>query len=126
MKEGLALIAIVIVIVLVFRSEKPKPDPRDQQIQQLKSEIEELKQAKKTEHHYELRNEGFRTFRFDPATGETCIQLTSTADWKKPETLKQGCEYSDFLGDNPTARRIDQADCLFLDDMAACARLPNE
>jgi len=63
-------------------------------VKQLKAEVAELKQ-KQPEHHYELRSEGFRTFRFDPATGETCIQLTSTDDWKRKETKSQSCACSD-------------------------------
>lgn len=63
-------------------------------MKQLKAEVAELK-AKPREHHYELRSEGFRTFRFDPATGDTCIQLTSPADWKRKETKSQSCGCSD-------------------------------
>jgi hypothetical protein len=65
-------------------------------VKQLKAEVAELK-AKPKEHHYELRSEGFRTFRFDPATGQTCIQLTSEADWKRKETKSQSCECSDDM-----------------------------
>jgi hypothetical protein len=126
MKEASVVVILVVIGVLVFRSDKPKSDSREQEIQQLKSEIEELKQTKKTEHHYELRPEGFRTFRFDSGTGETCIQLTSKEDWKKPDTIRQGCQFVDFLGDNPSTRRMDQADCFFLNDKAACARYINE
>jgi len=53
------------------------------------------------EHHYELRSEGLRTFRFDPATGETCIKLTTKVDWKKEETKRQGCEYVDWINAIP-------------------------
>src|ERR1700751_2746467 len=52
------------------------PDPRDAQIAQLNARIAQL-EAKPPEHHYELRNDGLRTWRFDPATGETCIKLTT-------------------------------------------------
>lgn len=47
-----------------------------------------MKQKEKVnvDHHYELRSEGLRTFRFDPPTGEICIQLTSEADWKRKAT----------------------------------------
>ena len=67
------------------------------EVKQLKAEIVELKQkqAAAPEHHYELRSEGFRTFRFDPATGDTCIQLTSAADWKRKETKSQSCACTD-------------------------------
>ncbi len=51
------------------------------------------------EHHYQLVKEGYRTFRFDPSTGDTCIQLTTPEDWKRPETKRQQCEYLDALRD---------------------------
>jgi hypothetical protein len=64
-------------------------------VKQLRAEVNGLKQ-KSPEHHYELRNEGSRTFRFDPSTGDTCIQLTSPADWKRKETKAQSCDCSDL------------------------------
>ncbi len=64
-------------------------------MKQLKADVAELKQKPKTEHHYELRNEGLRTWRFDSATGDTCIQLTSDADWKRKETKSQSCACTD-------------------------------
>ncbi len=65
-------------------------------VNQLKADVAELKHKPKTEHHYELRNQGLRTFRFDPATGDTCIKLTSPADWKRKETQAQSCDCSDL------------------------------
>jgi len=67
-------------------------------VKQLKAEVAELRQKPKPapEHHYELRKDGFRTWRFDPATGQTCIQLTSTDDWKRKETKAQSCDCSDM------------------------------
>jgi hypothetical protein len=66
-------------------------------VKQLKAEVIELKRQKATpEHHYELRNEGFRTFRFDPATGDTCIKLTTADDWKRKDTKSQSCECVDM------------------------------
>ena len=67
-------------------------------VKQLKTEVAELKQKPKAapEHHYELRKDGFRTWRFDPATGQTCIQLTSTDDWKRKESKAQSCDCSDM------------------------------
>ena len=34
---------------------------------------------------------GFRTWRLDSATGESCILLTSDLDWKNDKTQLQGC-----------------------------------
>lgn len=69
---------------------------QEAEIKQLKADVAELKSRKPaTEHHYELRKAGFRTFRFDSATGETCIQLTTPADWKNKNTKSQSCECVD-------------------------------
>lgn len=91
---------------------------QDEKIQQLTKRVETLEQ-KPPEHHYELRNEGLRTWRFDPNTGDSCVSLTSKADWKNPETIRQGCQYQDYVngpvkpGEN-TARRIPIAECLYV------------
>lgn len=97
-------IAFLLSLLILVNSPECDPQKQDQRIaaleaevKQLKTEIAELKQkqAATPEHHYELRNEGFRTFRFDPATGDTCIKLTSAADWKRKETKAQSCECTD-------------------------------
>jgi hypothetical protein len=97
------MLKAVSIVCLFMLLEGSECDPQKQEariaaleteVKQLKAEVVELKQ-KPTEHHYELRSEGFRTFRFDPATGETCIQLTSEADWKRKETQAQSCDCSD-------------------------------
>ncbi len=77
------------------------------------------KPVTKSEHHYELRQIGARTFRFDPATGDTCIQFTSQQDWKKIETKRQGCEYADAIAtidlSSPTsANEVAVMNCLYL------------
>jgi hypothetical protein len=94
------LVAIVIVGVAINYFSKPsktnasKVDPRDAQIQQLQQDIADLKRQT-PKHRYELRAEGFRTWRFDPDTGNTCIQLTAEWDWKKKETKNQSCACED-------------------------------
>jgi len=40
---------------------------------------------------YQVHREGFRTWRLDTTTGQTCLLLTSQEDWKKPETELQSC-----------------------------------
>jgi hypothetical protein len=99
--------------------ERSKYDALTKEAAQGKVELEQAKAAleacrKKPEHHYELRNEGFRTFRFDSATGDTCISLTSTADWKRPETIREGCQYQDYLRDNPGPTAYWTAECDFV------------
>jgi hypothetical protein len=99
--------------------ERSKYDDAAKEASQAKLELEQTKAAleackKKPEHHYELRNEGFRTFRFDSSTGDTCIKLTSDADWKRPETIREGCQYQDYLRDNPSPTAYSTAECAFV------------
>jgi len=68
----------------------------ESQVKELSAEVAQLKQKRaEPEHHYELRNVGFRTFRFDSATGDTCIQLTTDEDWKRKGTKAQSCDCVD-------------------------------
>ena len=93
--------ALLFCLLILLETNDCDPQKQNEKIssleadvKQLKIEVAELKQ-KPQEHHYELRNEGFRTFRFDPSTGNTCIQLTSPTDWKHKETKAQSCDCSD-------------------------------
>ena len=97
-------IGFVLSLLLLVNSDDCDPQKQNQRISSLESEVKQLKdkvaelerkQAATPEHHYELRNEGFRTWRFDSATGETCIQLTSEADWKRKETKAESCDCAD-------------------------------
>jgi hypothetical protein len=112
--------------------EREKYDAATKEAAQAKQELEKTKAAleackqKPPEHHYELRQEGLRTFRFDPATGETCVKLTSPADWKKPETIRQGCEYLDYVNANPYSDEIKTtnfAECYFVGVKSSCTAL---
>jgi hypothetical protein len=40
---------------------------------------------------YQMRSEGYRTWRFDTATGKICLLLTPDSDWKKPDVAAQSC-----------------------------------
>lgn len=40
---------------------------------------------------YQRFADGGRTWRFDTATGETCLLLAPEVDWSKPDVSKQGC-----------------------------------
>jgi hypothetical protein len=97
-------IGFVPSLLLLVNSDDCDPQKQNQRISSLESEVKQLKdkvaeleqkQTATPEHHYELRNEGFRTFRFDSATGDTCIKLTSEADWKRKETKEQSCDCTD-------------------------------
>ncbi len=95
-------------------------DPRDEQIKELNARITQL-EAKPADHHYELRVDGLRTFRFDPVTGATCIQLTTEADWKRPETVRQGCQYQDWVfGEGATSKDYFNAECQLVHNKKAC------
>jgi hypothetical protein len=97
-------VCFLLSLFILLNSSDCDPQKQDQRISSLEAEVKQLKdkvaeleqkQTATPEHHYELRNEGFRTFRFDPATGDTCIKLTSTADWKRKETMSQSCACTD-------------------------------
>lgn len=93
-------------ILILLNSSSCDPKKQDERIRsleadvkQLKAEVVELKKKQNAapEHHYELHREGLRTWRFDAATGETCIQLTSEADWKRKEIQSSSCACKDAL-----------------------------
>ena len=81
--------------------EKAKYDKLAQENTDLKKHLaEKEEEIKKTpHHHYSLHPQGLRTFRFDSDTGQTCIQLTSTEDWKRPDTKSQSCLCTDLFED---------------------------
>ena len=103
--------------------ERDKYDAAMQQLAEARQQLEktELKLTtceQQPKHHYELRNEGLRTWRFDSSTGETCVQLTSDADWKKPDIKRQSCVYRDYLSGGAS---FAEAECAFLE--RGCDRL---
>lgn len=54
-----------------------------------------------------------------PDTGDSCIKLAGKADWKNPDTIRQGCDYQDFLNAplNPGqdySTRYNAAECVFV------------
>ncbi len=74
------LLAVMGFGVAVFMDNfvtKSKYDALQKEFTQYVSEKAELQTKldtyeKQPKHHYELKTEGFRTFRFDSITGETC------------------------------------------------------
>ncbi len=40
---------------------------------------------------YSLHKDGLRTWRFDSATGRSCLLLATDEDWKKEKIALQGC-----------------------------------
>ena len=95
------------------------PDPSryvaQQQYEQLQAQLKDaqtkLDEAQKTLTEYEgyrysLFNAGFRTFRMDAITGQTCIELASKADWKNKDVQSQGCICVDYINDytSPTTK----------------------
>jgi hypothetical protein len=125
---GLVILGVIGFGLYAYFDKKPsETDPKQQQqqqaqeIKQLQTKIAELE--KKPEHHYELRTLGFRTWRFDPATGNSCIQFSTPADWKKSETIRQGCEYQDMVSDTTEPNAWYQAECLLVNNKTACDHL---
>lgn len=91
---------LVLCLLALVGCDSDKQNQRitslESNVKQLQTEVAELKQKKaEPEHHYELRSEGFRTFRFDPATGNTCVKLTTDDDWKRRATKSQSCDCVD-------------------------------
>ena len=110
-------------------SETSKDKAQDKEIEELKKKVTvletllEQKPMQPVQHHYELRTEGTRSFRFDPETGDSCIKLASKADWKNPDTIRQGCDYQDYMNgpyrtDDIThdeyKKRLQVAECLYV------------
>jgi hypothetical protein len=61
-----------------------------------KDELKTLREQAELGRHvnrYQMRNEGYRTWRFDTASGKVCLLLTSDWDWKKPDVASQNCIY---------------------------------
>jgi hypothetical protein len=103
------------------KATNPVESPEAAQIRALEARVAALEKAK-PQHQYQLINQGPRTFRFDSATGESCIQLASTADWKRPETIRKGCPYQDMV--RPPEGATEQ-DKVSLYNMAECFYLKN-
>ncbi len=81
--------------------EKKKYEALQTQLKETELKLDQA-QKKLTEyesHRYSLFNAGFRTFRMDSITGDTCIKLTNNADWKKKDTQGQSCDCRDYLAD---------------------------
>ena len=53
--------------------------------------IQEKAELSKHINRYQLRIEGYRTWRFDTATGKLCLLLTVDSEWKKPDIAGQNC-----------------------------------
>lgn len=81
--------------------EKAKYDKLAQDNSELKKQLAQKEEEIKNtpHHHYSLHREGYRTFRFDADTGDTCVQLTTPDDWKNKDTKAQSCSCTDLLAD---------------------------
>ena len=98
-------LALFFIIVLLLTGcdayvEKEKYDASQKETANLRQQLAEAQEslrkaqdqvAQCQAHKYEIFHQGYRTWRLDTITGTTCILLTTTEDWKKLETLNQGC-----------------------------------
>jgi hypothetical protein len=91
-----------------------KYDESKKQIESLNKQLKETtdtlmeansKWAECRAHKYQLVPSGMRTWRFDTVTGDSCIQLTSEADWKSRKTKGQSCACTDLVND-PNANPV--------------------
>lgn len=65
-----------------------------------KSEYDQLKAAAyeaKQVGRYQIHREGFRTWRLDTATGQSCLLLATEADWKGGAKNQTSCAVEDYL-----------------------------
>lgn len=119
----LLIIVVAIAGVLLNSAQTEKAaakkvqDDQAQEIQTLKSRLDGIERTPPpAQHHYEFRENGERTWRFDPATGGACIQLASKQDWKTPDIIRQGCQYQDWVNaPGANAQTYKDAECLLVD-----------
>src|SRR5437870_11645227 len=100
MRNTLAIFAALLTGGCDQFVEKSKLDESQAKLTQVQTELEQTKKqlAEAQEKINELSAKKFstyesgnRTWRFDSATGETCILLTSERDWKNKGTKAEGC-----------------------------------
>ena len=53
----------------------------------------------------EVFHNGFRTWRFDSASGNSCILLTTKDDWKNKDTKSESCDCKDLFEEGQQPRR---------------------
>jgi hypothetical protein len=100
-------VALGLIISLIgCSSSAAKPDASlsaDSRITALEARLAKIEIEKTTQKRYQLHNFGNRVFRFDPETGDSCILMTSEADWKQSSTKSQSCSCIDLLRKYPEA-----------------------
>jgi hypothetical protein len=62
----------------------------------------EQKVSECNEHKYSLFNSGYRTWRVNAVTGDSCIALTTNFDWKSADTKRQSCICEDLFQEGNT------------------------
>jgi hypothetical protein len=91
--------------------DKAKFDNSQKEIADLKKQLAEMQDklaasqksvADYQAHKYQMFQSGFRTWRLDTATGDSCIALTTEGDWKLKKTKEQSCSCTDLFIDNFT------------------------
>jgi hypothetical protein len=108
-KKRLTAVALIVsVMCLPACTPDPSRYVAQQQYDRLQAQLKDaqtkLDEAQKKliqyeGHRYSLFNAGFRTFRTDSITGQTCIELASKADWKNKDVQSQSCVCVDYIND---------------------------
>lgn len=76
--------------------EKPKYDALQQELTKAQDDLKTAQSvvAECQAHKYQVYTQAYRTWRLDTITGETCLLLAPTSDWKKPDTEAQSCSHA--------------------------------
>lgn len=91
------------------KASPPLESPEAARIRALEARVAALETVKPA-HQYQLSVQGFRTFRFDPATGESCLQFTTVDDWKTQRAKEQSCDCFDRTQEYDAIPNKDRAD----------------
>lgn len=102
-------VVLLLVICVVLAVSWPRGAVPKSQVDELNRRLEQVQaQLKETEgklaaaepvHNYSTFSKGPRQWRFDSATGRSCIMLTTAEDWKKVETVWQSCDCVDAMAE---------------------------
>lgn len=117
------ILPLLLALIICGCASQHKQDENQQQITELNKQLKELKeslratQAKLSDnpspkYQFSQARDG-RTWRFDMASGGSCIQLTTDADWKRSGTKRQSCDCLDLLRELNRQPKLEDADIAY-------------